>query len=78
MAEFPDIQNKVAMEIDEVVGHDRLPVLTDRGSLPYTEATLMEVLRFSSILPLGVPHATTCDVMLGKVFAPAKRAIISL
>ncbi|XP_072042984.1 cytochrome P450 2K6-like [Amphiura filiformis] len=65
MAEYQDIQKKVAMEIEEVIGHDRLPSLEDRGRLPYAEATMMEVLRFSSILPLGLPHATTCDVMLG-------------
>ncbi|XP_072042988.1 cytochrome P450 1A1-like [Amphiura filiformis] len=67
MAEYPDIQKKAAMEIDEVVGHERPSTLGDRGRLPYTEATMMEVLRFSSIAPLGVPHATTCDVMLGSV-----------
>ena len=65
MAEYPDIQRKVAMEIEEVIGHERLVTLEDRGQLPYTEATMMEVLRFSSIVPLGVPHSTTCDVMLG-------------
>ncbi len=53
------------MEIEEVIGHERLVTLEDRGQLPYTEATMMEVLRFSSIVPLGVPHSTTCDVMLG-------------
>ena len=65
MAEYPDIQRKVAMEIEKVIGHERLVTLEDRGQLPYTEATMMEVLRFSSIVPLGVPHSTTCDVMLG-------------
>ena len=67
MAEYPDIQRKVAMEIEKVTGHERLPSLEDRGRLPYTEATMMEVLRFSSILPLGVPHSTTCDVNSGRV-----------
>ncbi|XP_072044030.1 steroid 17-alpha-hydroxylase/17,20 lyase-like isoform X2 [Amphiura filiformis] len=70
MAEYPDIQKKVAMEINEVVGHERLSFLEDRGRLPYTEATIMEVLRFSTTVPLGVPHSTTCDVMLGDFQIP--------
>ncbi|XP_072044019.1 steroid 17-alpha-hydroxylase/17,20 lyase-like isoform X1 [Amphiura filiformis] len=77
MAEYPDIQKKVAMEIDEVVGHERPSSLEDRGRLPYTEATMMEVLRFSSIAPMGVPHATTCDVMLGDFQIP-KDTVVSI
>ncbi|XP_072044850.1 cytochrome P450 2D10-like [Amphiura filiformis] len=77
MAEYPDIQKKVAMEIEEVVGHERLCSLEDRGRLPYTEATTMEVLRFSSISPLGVPHATTCDVMLDDFQIP-KDTMVSI
>ncbi|XP_072044008.1 steroid 17-alpha-hydroxylase/17,20 lyase-like [Amphiura filiformis] len=77
MAEYPDIQKKVAMEIEEVVGHGRLSTLGDRGHLAYTEATMMEVLRFSTIAPLGVPHSTTCDVMLGDFQIP-KDTMVSI
>ncbi|XP_072044014.1 cytochrome P450 1A1-like isoform X3 [Amphiura filiformis] len=77
MAEYPDIQKKVAMEIDEVIGHKRLTSLEDRGRLPYTEATMMEVLRFSTIVPMGIPHATTCDVMLGDFHIP-KDTVVSI
>ncbi|XP_072042985.1 cytochrome P450 1A1-like [Amphiura filiformis] len=76
MAEYPDIQKKVAMEIEEVIGHNRLPSLEDRGRLPYAEATMMEVLRFSSIIPLGVPHATTCDVMLDNFQIPKDTMVV--
>ncbi|XP_072044009.1 cytochrome P450 1A1-like [Amphiura filiformis] len=70
MAEYPEIQNKVAMEIEEVIGRDRPSFIEDRGRLPYTEATMMEILRFSSIAPLGVTHSTTCDVTLGDFHIP--------
>ncbi|XP_072043468.1 cytochrome P450 2U1-like [Amphiura filiformis] len=76
MAEYPDIQKKVAIEIEEVIGHDRLPSLEDRGRLPYAEATMMEVLRFSSIVRLGVPHATTCDVMLDNFQIPKDTMVV--
>lgn len=62
MVEHRDIQSRCQAEIDKAIGRKRLPVVDDRGSLPYTEATLYEVMRYSSILPIAVPHATTCDV----------------
>ncbi|XP_072044006.1 cytochrome P450 1A1-like isoform X2 [Amphiura filiformis] len=77
MAEYPEIQKKVAMEIEEVVGHERPSTLGDRGRLLYTEATIMEVLRFSTIVPMGLPHATTCDVMLGDFQIP-KNTVVSI
>ncbi|XP_029361300.1 cytochrome P450 2U1 [Echeneis naucrates] len=53
---FPDIQDKVAAEIDEVVGRHRNPSMADKGSLPFTEATIMEVQRLTVVVPLGIPH----------------------
>nr|XP_054773838.1 steroid 17-alpha-hydroxylase/17,20 lyase-like [Lytechinus pictus] len=64
MTEHPEIAGRVRKEIDDVIGRDRIPVIGDRGSLPYTEATLYEVVRFSSIAPVLLPHATTCDTTL--------------
>ncbi|CAJ1052393.1 cytochrome P450 2U1 [Xyrichtys novacula] len=52
----PDIQDKVQAEIDEVVGTQRVPSLTDKGSLPFTEATIMEVQRLTVVVPLAIPH----------------------
>ncbi|XP_041838882.1 cytochrome P450 2U1 [Melanotaenia boesemani] len=56
MALHPDIQDKVQAEIDEVVGRHRVPSLTDKGSLPFTEATIMEVQRLTVVVPLAIPH----------------------
>ncbi|XP_056136444.1 cytochrome P450 2U1 [Lampris incognitus] len=56
MVIYPDIQEKVQEEIDEVVGRDRIPSLTDKGSLPFTEATIMEVQRMTVVVPLAIPH----------------------
>lgn len=56
MAVFPDIQERVQAEMDAVVGPDRVPSLTDKGSLPFTEATIMEVQRMTVVVPLAIPH----------------------
>ena len=50
---YPEIQKKAQAEIDSVIGTDRLPSLSDRGSLPYTEAIVNELLRWQPVTPLG-------------------------
>ncbi|XP_068178274.1 cytochrome P450 2U1 [Antennarius striatus] len=56
MVSYPDIQDKVQAEIDEVLGMHRGPSLTDKGSLPFTESTIMEVQRLTTAVPLAIPH----------------------
>ncbi|XP_055060509.2 cytochrome P450 2U1 [Misgurnus anguillicaudatus] len=59
MCLHPDVQEKVQREIDAVVGRERVPSLTDKGSLPYTEATIMEVQRMTVVVPLAIPHMSS-------------------
>ncbi|XP_072318852.1 cytochrome P450 2U1 [Eucyclogobius newberryi] len=61
MVLYPDIQDKVQSEIDAVIGQHRTPSMTDKGSLPFTEATIMEVQRLSVVVPLAIPHMTSMD-----------------
>ncbi|XP_071452780.1 methyl farnesoate epoxidase-like [Hetaerina americana] len=55
----PEVQSKVQEEMDSIIGNDRLPSFQDRDShrLPYTEATVLEILRCSTVVPMSVPHA---------------------
>lgn len=64
MALHPVIQARAQTELDSVVGRERLPVIADRGSLPYVEAVIQEVMRWHPMLPLseystshGVSHS---------------------
>lgn len=59
MVLYPDIQDKVQKEIDMVIGQQRAPSMTDKGSLPFTEATIMEVQRLTVVVPLAIPHMTS-------------------
>ena len=61
MTLHPEIQRKAQEEVDRVIGNDRLPTLSDRGSLPYIEAIILEVLRWQPIVPLNIPHTCTVD-----------------
>ena len=62
MTKYPSIQTKVQEELDNICGRERLPSSSDRPNLHYTEAVINEVLRFSSIAPLAVPHYTFTDI----------------
>ena len=56
MITHPEIQLRVQQEIDTAVGRDRLPKISDKSSLPFTEAVTLEVLRIQTVAPLSVPH----------------------
>jgi len=58
---FPEVQARVATEMDEVVGRDRMPTLADLPKLPYLKATWMECLRWRPPLPLSIPHKSTAE-----------------
>lgn len=52
----PDVQKKGQQELDTVVGPDRFPEFSDRDALPYINAVVKEIIRWHSVLPLGVSH----------------------
>ncbi|XP_064201330.1 cytochrome P450 2U1-like isoform X1 [Anguilla rostrata] len=56
MCIYPQVQETVQAEIDSVVGADRPLSLEDKASLPFTEATIMEVQRMTAVAPLAIPH----------------------
>ncbi len=49
---FPEVQTRVAAEMDEIVGHDRMPPLADLPNLPYLKAAWTESLRWRPPVPL--------------------------
>jgi len=61
----PDVQRKVQQEIDDVIGKERLPSMEDRSRMPYTEATILEVNRVGTVVPMNAPHTTMEDVTFG-------------
>lgn len=56
MVMYPDAQKKAQHELDVVVGPDRLPDFSDRDSLPYINAVVKEIIRWHTVVPLGVSH----------------------
>lgn len=64
MTLYPEVQRKAQEEIDQVVGQDRLPNLSDRDNLPYVDALVKEALRWHPVAPMGLPHASSRDDMI--------------
>ena len=58
---YPDFIKHAQAELDQVVGHNRLPDWNDRPNLPYLKAVITELHRWASTTPLGFYRATTND-----------------
>jgi len=74
---YSEVQTKIQAEIDSVVGKSRLPCLSDKNSMPYTEAFTMELMRITTIVSFGVPHCATEDVMFHGYFIPKGTGILA-
>nr|XP_028577806.1 cytochrome P450 2K6-like [Podarcis muralis]XP_028577808.1 cytochrome P450 2K6-like [Podarcis muralis] len=77
MMKYPEIQNKVQEEIAKVVGSSQ-PRIEHRTKMPYVDAVIHEIQRFSDIIPTNLPHATTVDVTLKGYFIPKGTHIVPL
>ncbi|KAI1895455.1 hypothetical protein AGOR_G00106450 [Albula goreensis] len=70
LVKYPHIQAKLQEQIDKVVGRDRLPSMEDKSSLAYLDAFVYETMRFTSFVPVTIPHSTTSDVTIEGVHIP--------
>ena len=70
LVKYPDIQHQLQEELDQVIGRQRLPSLSDLKSLPFLQATVYELLRVVSIAPLSVPRSTTTTTKLRQFTIP--------
>ncbi|KAJ2903227.1 hypothetical protein MKZ38_010263 [Zalerion maritima] len=77
MTVFPEVQQKAQVEIDRVVGRDRLPTTSDRHNLPYIDAIVKEVLRWHPVAPMGLPHTSTEDDVCEGYFIPQGAMILA-
>ncbi|XP_049866641.1 cytochrome P450 18a1 [Pectinophora gossypiella] len=78
MLRNPEVKRRVQEEIDTVIGRERLPNVEDMPNLPYTETTILETLRMSSIVPLATTHSPTKDVNLNGYRIPAGSQVVPL
>ncbi|KAJ8362845.1 hypothetical protein SKAU_G00116760 [Synaphobranchus kaupii] len=77
MAKYPHIQDRVQEELSRVIG-EREPRVEDRRNLPYTDAMIHEIQRLASILPMSLPHTTSCDITFQGYFIKKGTTVIPL
>ncbi|KAM4642702.1 cytochrome P450 2C5-like [Discoglossus pictus] len=74
----PEVQAKVQEEIDQVIGRTREPMVEDRNQMPYMNALIHEIQRFSDVLPMGAVRATTRDVYFHGYHIPKGTDVLPL
>lgn len=77
MTLYPEVQEKVRHEVDEIIGRDRMPTFTDRTRTPYLEATICEIQRMSTLVPLNIPHRNRMETNICGYRIPKSTYIIS-
>lgn len=75
MVTFPDVQQKMRKEVDEVLGTNRVSGHM-KQNMPYTEALMQELHRHVSAAPIGLIHAVAEDVDLGDYLLPAGTHVV--
>lgn len=75
LANHQDIQSRLQAEIDDVVPRDRLPSLDDRTQLTFVEAFILELMRYKTIVPIGVAHEASSDTVIQGFFIPANTIV---
>ncbi|KAJ6763370.1 FLAVONOID 3'-MONOOXYGENASE-RELATED [Salix purpurea] len=71
LVKYPQIQEKLLLEIKEVVGEGEEVVKEDDlGKMPYLKAIVLEGLRRHPPARLVLPHAVTKDTVVGEFVVP--------
>ncbi|NWH57574.1 CP2J6 protein, partial [Geococcyx californianus] len=77
MVVYPEVQEKVQKELDAVLGGSHLICYEDRKKLPYTNAVIHEIQRYSNILLIALPRQSVKDTELLGFPIPKNTIILS-
>ncbi|KAM3911017.1 cytochrome P450 2C23-like [Leptodactylus fuscus] len=78
LVKYPEIQDKVHEEIDQVIGREKEPNADDRNHMPCTNALLHEIQRYCDIFPMGFMRATSRDVIFHGYHLPKGTDVLTL
>jgi len=78
MLHYPKVMKKVQAELDANIGPNRLPNVKDVNQLVYTKATIYEIMRRSSIVPMGTTHSTERNIEFEGYTIPKNAHVIPL
>jgi len=72
----PKAMKKAQEELDRVVGKGELPDFSHKDNLPYIDALVKEVLRWSPPLPVAFPNRAMQDDVYRGYFIPKGTTVI--
>ena len=72
----PGAMKKAQEELDRVVGKGELPDFSHKDSLPYIDALIKELLRWSPPVPLSSPNRAMQDDVYRGYFIPKGATVI--
>ncbi|KAF8191276.1 cytochrome P450 [Pholiota molesta] len=70
MSLHPHVMQRAQEDIDRVTEKERLPTFDDWERLPYINAIILEVLRYNTVTPLGLPHGVAKDDIYNGMLIP--------
>uniref|UniRef100_A0A8B9WZP9 Steroid 17-alpha-hydroxylase/17,20 lyase n=1 Tax=Bos mutus grunniens TaxID=30521 RepID=A0A8B9WZP9_BOSMU len=59
------LKKRIQHDIDQIIGFNRTPTISDRNRLVLLEATIQEVLRIRPVAPMLIPHKAVIDSSIG-------------
>ncbi|NXH37975.1 CP2J6 protein, partial [Dicaeum eximium] len=77
MVLYPDIQEKVHKELDAIVGCSHVFCYEDRKRLPYTNAVVHEIQRYSNIIFVALPRVSVKDTELLGYHIPKDTVVLA-
>ncbi|XP_040179125.1 cytochrome P450 2C31-like isoform X2 [Rana temporaria] len=78
LMKYPELQDKMYDEIDQVVGQAREPRAENRTQMPLMNAFVHEIQRYSDVFPMGLTRSTTRDITFHGYYIPEGTDIITL
>ncbi|XP_003508495.1 cytochrome P450 2C23 [Cricetulus griseus] len=78
LLKYPEVQAKIHEEIDHVIGRHQPPSMKDKMKLPYTNAVLHEIQRYTTLLPSSLPHAVVKDTKFRDYIIPKGTVVLPL
>jgi cytochrome P450 len=76
LAKRPELQKVLQREVDDAIGFDREPCLSDRDKCPLADAVILETFRYISHVPVSAFHSVSEDTTIAG-YAVEKDAIVS-
>ncbi|XP_015428201.1 PREDICTED: cytochrome P450 2E1 [Myotis davidii] len=76
LMKHPEVEEKLHEEIDRVIGPNRIPSIKDKLAMPYMDAVVHEIQRFTNLLPSNLNHEATQDTVFRGYVIPKGTVLI--